>query len=55
MLRRGDSHDMNISAATLHVLGDLLGSVAAIVAGAGHSLDRLAADRSAAVVAGQRA
>jgi cobalt-zinc-cadmium efflux system protein len=30
MLRRGDSHDMNISAATLHVLGDLLGSVAAI-------------------------
>jgi cobalt-zinc-cadmium efflux system protein len=32
MLRRGDSHDMNISAATLHVLGDLLGSVAAIIA-----------------------
>lgn len=32
MLRRGDSNDMNISAATLHVLGDLLGSVAAIVA-----------------------
>jgi cobalt-zinc-cadmium efflux system protein len=32
MLRRGDSHDMNISAATLHVLGDLLGSAAAIVA-----------------------
>ena len=32
MLRRGDSHDMNISAATLHVLGDLLGSVAAVVA-----------------------
>ena len=32
MLKRGDSHDMNISAATLHVLGDLLGSVAAIVA-----------------------
>lgn len=32
MLRRGDSHDMNISAAALHVLGDLLGSVAAIVA-----------------------
>ena len=32
MLRRGDSHDMNVSAATLHVLGDLLGSVAAIVA-----------------------
>lgn len=32
MLRRGDSHDMNISAATLHVVGDLLGSVAAIVA-----------------------
>jgi len=32
MLRQGDSHDMNISAATLHVLGDLLGSAAAIVA-----------------------
>jgi cobalt-zinc-cadmium efflux system protein len=32
LLRRGDDHDMNISAATLHVLGDLLGSVAAIVA-----------------------
>lgn len=32
MLRRGDAHDMNISAATLHVLGDLLGSVAAIIA-----------------------
>jgi len=31
-LRRGDGHDMNIAAATLHVLGDLLGSVAAIVA-----------------------
>jgi cobalt-zinc-cadmium efflux system protein len=30
LLRRGDSHDMNIAAATLHVLGDLLGSVAAI-------------------------
>lgn len=32
MLSRGDSHDMNIAAATLHVLGDLLGSAAAIVA-----------------------
>jgi len=32
MLRRGDSHDMNVAAATLHVLGDLLGSVAAICA-----------------------
>ncbi len=32
MLRQGDAHDMNVSAATLHVLGDLLGSVAAIVA-----------------------
>lgn len=32
MLSRGDKHDMNISAATLHVLGDLLGSAAAIVA-----------------------
>ena len=34
MLRRGDADDMNISAATLHVIGDLLGSVAAVVAGA---------------------
>jgi len=33
MLRRGDSHDMNISAATLHVLGDLLGSAGAVLAG----------------------
>ena len=33
MLRRGDSHDMNISAATLHVFGDLLGSAAAVLAG----------------------
>nr|WP_298723943.1 cation diffusion facilitator family transporter [uncultured Steroidobacter sp.] len=32
MLRRGNSHDMNLSAASLHVLGDLLGSAAAIVA-----------------------
>lgn len=32
MLSRGDSHDMNISAASLHVLGDLLGSAAAIIA-----------------------
>lgn len=30
LLSRGDSHDMNVAAATLHVLGDLLGSVAAI-------------------------
>ncbi len=33
MLRRGDAHDMNISAATLHVFGDLLGSAAAVIAG----------------------
>lgn len=32
MLRRGDSHDMNVAAATMHVLSDLLGSAAAIVA-----------------------
>jgi cobalt-zinc-cadmium efflux system protein len=32
LLRRGHAHDMNIAAATLHVIGDLLGSVAAIVA-----------------------
>lgn len=34
MLRRGDAHDMNIAAATLHVMGDLLGSAAAVLAGA---------------------
>lgn len=33
MLRRGDAGDMNISAATLHVISDLLGSAAAVVAG----------------------
>jgi cobalt-zinc-cadmium efflux system protein len=32
MLQRSDRHDMNIAAATLHVIGDLLGSVAAIIA-----------------------
>lgn len=32
LLRRGHAHDMNISAATLHVIGDLLGSIAAILA-----------------------
>ena len=32
MLRRGDGHDMNVAAATLHVVGDLLGSLAAIIA-----------------------
>jgi cobalt-zinc-cadmium efflux system protein len=32
LLRRGQAHDMNVAAAALHVLGDLLGSVAAIVA-----------------------
>jgi cobalt-zinc-cadmium efflux system protein len=32
MLRQDHSHDMNVAAATLHVLSDLLGSVAAIVA-----------------------
>lgn len=34
MLRRGDSDDVNVSGAMLHVLGDLLGSVAAIAAAA---------------------
>lgn len=34
MLRREGGHDMNVAAATLHVLGDLLGSVAAITAAA---------------------
>lgn len=32
MLRRGEHDDMNIAAATLHVLGDLLGSVGAVIA-----------------------
>ena len=32
LLRSGHSHDMNVSAAALHVVGDLLGSLAAIVA-----------------------
>lgn len=32
LLRRGHAHDMNVSAAALHVLSDLLGSLAAITA-----------------------
>lgn len=32
LLRRGDAQDLNIAAATLHVISDLLGSLAAIVA-----------------------
>lgn len=32
MLRQGDHADMNIAAATLHVLGDLLGSIGAVIA-----------------------
>ena len=32
ILRTGDKHNLNIRAAMLHVLGDLLGSVAAVVA-----------------------
>lgn len=32
MLRRDHGHDMNVAAASLHVLGDLLGSAAAIIA-----------------------
>lgn len=32
LLRHGHAHDMNIAAASLHVMGDLFGSVAAIVA-----------------------
>jgi cobalt-zinc-cadmium efflux system protein len=32
LLHRAGSHDMNIAAATLHVISDLLGSVAAIIA-----------------------
>ncbi len=33
ILHRGHRHDLNVQGALLHVLGDLLGSVAAIVAG----------------------
>jgi cobalt-zinc-cadmium efflux system protein len=33
VLSRGDKENLNLRAATLHVMGDLLGSVAAIVAG----------------------
>lgn len=33
ILRRGDRENLNIQAATLHVAGDLLGSVAALIAG----------------------
>lgn len=32
LLRQGHAHDMNVAAAALHVLGDLLGSLAAILA-----------------------
>lgn len=32
LLRRGHAHDMNVAAAALHVIGDLLGSLAAILA-----------------------
>jgi cobalt-zinc-cadmium efflux system protein len=32
ILRTGDKHNLNIRAAVLHVIGDLLGSVAAVVA-----------------------
>lgn len=32
ILRHGDEHDLNMKAAVLHVMGDLLGSVAAVVA-----------------------
>ena len=38
ILHRGDRENLNIQGAALHVLGDLLGSVAAIVAGAGDLL-----------------
>lgn len=32
LLRQGHAHDMNVAAAALHVIGDLLGSLAAILA-----------------------
>jgi cobalt-zinc-cadmium efflux system protein len=32
ILRTGDEHNLNIRAAALHVMGDLLGSVAAVIA-----------------------
>jgi cobalt-zinc-cadmium efflux system protein len=34
VLRHGDAHNLNIRAAVLHVVGDLLGSVAAVIAAA---------------------
>ena len=52
ILHGGDRESLNLRGAILHVLGDLLGSVAAIVGGADHPDDRLAAGRSAAVRAG---
>ena len=52
MLHGGDRESLNMRGAILHVLGDLLGSVAAIVAAAGHPGDGLDADRSDPVGAG---
>ena len=46
---------MNIAAATLHVLSDLLGSAGGDRRGARHPVHRLDADRSAAVAARVRA
>ena len=46
ILHGGDQDNLNIRGAALHVLGDLLGSVAAIIAAIGHYADRLDADRS---------
>lgn len=34
LLHRGDRHNLNVRAASLHVMGDLLGSIAALLAGA---------------------
>ena len=54
ILRRGDRENLNLRGAALHVLGDLLGSATAIVGRARDPLDRLDADRPAAVAAGRR-
>ena len=49
VLRTGDKDNLNIRAAVLHVVGDLLGSVAAVSRRARDPRDGLDADRSAAV------
>ena len=54
LLQGADRDNLNIRGAAVHVLGDLLGSVAALIAGARDPADRLDADRPAAVDPGRR-